>query len=112
MSDSPRTPPEHRDARRPCLPADLLDALTRMQNAEEMTVLLDDLLTPQEIEALAERWHIAQALRAGSSQRDIAQKLGVSVTTVSRGSRQLQYGTGGFALAFERLANTNRERGD
>lgn len=54
--------------------------------------VLDDLLTPKEIGELTERVRILQMLDEGKPQREIASKLWISVTTVSRGSRVLQYG--------------------
>ena len=65
--------------------------------------MLSDLLTPAEIEALSERWQIVQRLLAGQSQREVAAELGVSITTVSRGSRQLKYGVGGIETARRAL---------
>ncbi|HXC24301.1 MAG TPA: YerC/YecD family TrpR-related protein [Gemmatimonadaceae bacterium] len=85
----------------PKLPQDLLSTLARLTNVEEISRLLSDLLTPGEIEAVTERWDILRLLTAGKSQRDISAELGVSITTVSRGSRQLKYGPGGFQHAFD-----------
>ncbi len=53
---------------------------------------LEDTMTPQEIEALDERIKVMHALVAGKTQREIAEELELSITTVSRGSRILQYG--------------------
>ncbi|MBP7806611.1 helix-turn-helix domain-containing protein [Candidatus Gracilibacteria bacterium] len=53
---------------------------------------LEDILSPQEIETLDERIKIMHALSAGKTQREIAEELELSITTVSRGSRILQYG--------------------
>ena len=58
-----------------------------------MSDFLQDLLTPQEIVELGDRIHVFQSLQKGNPQRDIAQELGISITTVSRGSRVLKYGT-------------------
>lgn len=87
------------EPKNPVLPGDLLAVLAAIGEPAALMHVLSDLLTPQEIEALRERWQIAQLLTAGRSQRDIAAELGVSVTTVSRGSRQLKYGPGGFEYA-------------
>jgi TrpR family trp operon transcriptional repressor len=87
----------------PELPAGLLRALARLDKPEEIGLVMGDLLTPSEVEALGERWQIARLLLAGKSQREVAAELGVSVTTVSRGSRQLKYGQGGFQVALEAL---------
>ena len=53
---------------------------------------LEDILSPQEIETIDERIKLMYALVAGNTQREIAEELGISITTVSRGSRILQYG--------------------
>ena len=81
---------------KPNLPKDLLDVLSDMESARELRPVLLDLLTPGEVEALCERWAIVKLLAQGLSQRDVAQKLGASVTTVSRGSRQMKYGARRF----------------
>lgn len=88
--------------KQPELPAELVRAMGRLDE-EGLALLLGDLLTPAEIEALGERWQITRLLLEGKSQRDVASELGVSITTVSRGSRQLKYGQGGFERAIEAL---------
>ena len=89
-------------ADRPRLPADLVDVLASFRRREDLELVLADLLTPREIESIAERWEIVKRLDAGQSQREVRDALGVSVTTVSRGSRGLQYGVGGFRIALDR----------
>jgi Trp operon repressor len=59
---------------------------------DDLDGFLEDMMTPQEIEALDERIKIMHALAAGKTQREIAEELKLSITTVSRGSRILQYG--------------------
>lgn len=75
---------------------DLYKLLSSQKTTADMKQLLDDLLTPQEKNKLAERWQIVKLLASGMTQRKIAQKLHVSISKVTRGSRQLQYGSGGF----------------
>ena len=62
------------------------------RHKDNLDGFLEDMMTPQEIEALDERIKIMHALAAGKTQREIAEELEVSITTVSRGSRILQYG--------------------
>lgn len=88
---------------RPELPPDLLRVLAHLDDPTEVAQLLGDLLTPSEHGALSERWAIVKLLASGASQRSVRDTVGCSVTTVSRGSRQLQYGEGGFARAFDVL---------
>lgn len=88
---------------RPSLPDDLLTVLCAVEQPEALAKLLGDLMTPSEIEALTERWAIVKLLAGGASQRAVRDVVGCSVTTVSRGNRQLRYGDGGFDLAFDKL---------
>lgn len=64
--------------------------LARVQPTDLEWVLMD-ILTPAEIDEIADRLRILTMLESGKSQRDIASELGISVTTVSRGNRVLQY---------------------
>jgi Trp operon repressor len=59
-----------------------------------MEGVLNDLMTPQEMMELVERIHLFRQLKDGKTQRAIAEDMGISVTTVNRGSRVLQFGTG------------------
>lgn len=88
----------------PAISPQLLRALEAVDNSEEMELFLQDLLTPQEITALNERWAIVDALlRKDKAQREIAAELNVAIATITRGSRQLQTGTGMFGRIWERL---------
>ncbi|MFI4957004.1 MAG: YerC/YecD family TrpR-related protein [Gammaproteobacteria bacterium] len=69
----------------------LCDALLLLKNREEAFHFLKDLCTPQEINALAERWHVCQLLEQGDlSYRDIHALTGASLTTIGRVARFLK----------------------
>lgn len=80
---------------------ELVKLLSEIANHKSMSDILSNLLTPQERQELALRIQIFKALIAGDSQRDIAKKLGVSLATISRGSRELKYGKPGIAKALK-----------
>lgn len=66
----------------------LYDAFSQIKSEKEFYNFLADLCTPSEIKAINERWQIAQTLyTTNMSQAEIASKLGVSVTTVTRVAR-------------------------
>lgn len=73
----------------------LVDTIMSIKDKKELEMVLKDLMTPQEIVEISERIQILKYLKQGLTQRDIAEKMGVSVTTVNRGSRILKYGEGG-----------------
>ena len=68
----------------------LSTALKNLKSDKDIDNFLKDLCTPAEIEAMKERWEVAQLLYKGdSTYRDIASKLNTSTATVTRVARFL-----------------------
>lgn len=78
---------------------ELFALVAKPKNAQESEVLLYDLLTPLEIEKVAERYQIFKMLEEGVPQRKIASDLGVSIEKVTRGSKAWRRSRGGFEMA-------------
>ena len=70
----------------------LATIFARTKSKALMADLLEDLLTPAEINAVSERLNVLLMLKQGHVQRDISKKLKCSISTVTRGSRILQFG--------------------
>ena len=94
---------------RPALPdaqqssRNLCEALLSLKTVDECQRFLEDLCTPAELEALADRWSVVTYLQAGLPYRHIHELTGVSVTTIGRVARCLNDGAGGYRKALERL---------
>ncbi|MGY8907293.1 MAG: Trp family transcriptional regulator [Pseudomonadales bacterium] len=71
----------------------VVDYLLTQTTVEQMSAALEGLLTPYEQQELINRLQIFELLSQGVSQRQVAQKLGVGIATVTRGSRALQAGS-------------------
>jgi TrpR family trp operon transcriptional repressor len=56
----------------------------------EIESFFKELLTESEIETLSKRWRILDLLAQGSTQRDIAKELKVSLCKVTRGAKILK----------------------
>lgn len=82
---------------------DLYPLFAAISSEKEAKMLLEDILTPQELASVAERWQLVQELHKSTPQRDIAKKLGISISKITRGSRALQYGSGGFTHFLKKL---------
>ena len=68
----------------------LSTALKNLKSDKDIDNFLKDLCAPAEIEAMKERWEVAQLLYKGdSTYRDIASKLNTSTATVTRVARFL-----------------------
>jgi len=65
--------------------------LSEINDEKQMTAFLKDLLTPYEMKEFQNRWGIAQSLyEKDLSYREIAERFGTSVTTVTRVARFLK----------------------
>ncbi len=78
-------------------------ALLTMRTPAEVRQFLLDLCTPAELEAMVDRWWVANLLTENRSYREISEMTGVSVTTIGRVARFLGQGEGGYAIALERI---------
>jgi TrpR-related protein YerC/YecD len=87
----------------------LFEALLAMRTPAEMRAFLDDLCTPAELEAIADRWRVVPLLLQKASYREIHDRTGVSVTTIGRIARCLTFGAGGYRLAAERVLGPSRK---
>ena len=92
-----------------------VDALTRalltLQTPQEVRAFLDDLCTPSELRAFAERFRVARLLDEGRmSYRDISEKTGASTTTVTRVARFLrEMPHQGYRLVIDRMNETKHD---
>lgn len=68
----------------------LVNHLLAQKTAEEMEVALRHLLTASELLDVANRLQIFEMLEQGVPQRQIAEKLGVGIATVTRGSNAMK----------------------
>ena len=80
-----------------------------MRTPREMRAFLDDLCTPAELEAIADRWRVVPLLLQRTPYREIHDRTGVSVTTIGRIARCLSFGAGGYLLAAERVLGAARK---
>ncbi|PID37725.1 MAG: transcriptional regulator [Pseudomonadales bacterium] len=65
----------------------ILERLAELDNKEDLTNLLNALLTENEQKELSNRLRIFAMLQQQRPQREISEKLGVGIATVSRGAK-------------------------
>ena len=86
----------------------LFKAILALKDIKEAENFFRDLCTVDELKEMTERWAIVQLLKQDKSYRDIAAKLNVSTTTVSRVAAWLNYGEGGYELIYNRVHQHDR----
>ena len=82
---------------------DMYRAILTLKTVEECKQFFDDLCTVTELQAMEQRYQVAQYLDSGLIYNDILEKTGASSATISRVNRSLQYGNGGYEIVFARL---------
>ena len=69
---------------------ELATALASLGNPDDVERFFRDVFTKAEVRDIALRWRIFQLLEAGVTQREIGERLGVSLCKITRGSRFLK----------------------
>jgi len=88
---------------------EMYKAILKLETLEECKHFFDDLCTVTELQSLEQRYQVATYLSKGMIYNEILEKTGASSATISRVNRSLQYGKGGYAVVFERLAEEESE---
>lgn len=80
-------------------------AILTLKDVGEVRAFLDDLCTPAELRAFAERFKVARLLDEGQlSYREISERTGASTTTVTRVARFLrEMPHQGYRLVLDRM---------
>ena len=87
---------------------EMYKAILSLETVEECMKFFDDLCTVSEILAMEQRYHVASCLDDGMIYTDILNETGASSATISRVNRSLQYGAGGYEIAFNRIKGNNK----
>ena len=81
---------------------ELFEAILTLQTIEECYDFFEDACTIKEIIEIAQRLKVAKMLKSGASYTAISKEVGVSTATISRVSKCLEYGNGGYKTVIER----------
>ena len=82
---------------------ELYKAITACDNLSDTQVFLEDLLTNQEVEKFAQRLKAAELLMQGETYEEVIHVTQISSTTLSRISKCLQYGDGGYKKIIDKI---------
>lgn len=83
----------------------LFDAILSLETREECYKFFDDIATMNEVQSLAQRLQVAKMLNNGSTYNEIEKQTNASTATISRVRRCLDYGSGGYDLVLDRVAD-------
>lgn len=86
----------------------LFTAILQLQNMEECHKFFEDICTIKEVQDMAQRLDAAILLDEGAGYQQIGEQVGISTATISRVSRCLNYGAGGYRMAIDRLKEDSK----
>lgn len=79
---------------------ELFRVLASLTDVHECRNFIKDLCTPAELQAMVDRWQVAQLLQQNLPYRRINEMTGVSVATIGRVARCVSHGFGGYATVL------------
>ena len=80
----------------------LFEAILGLTSVEECYRFFEDICTVKEICEIAQRLDVARYLSEGKNYQEISGLTGASTATISRVSKCLNYGSGGYALVLKK----------
>ena len=83
----------------------LIKTIVDLKDSDEAYMFFEDLCTVKEIKEMAQRLQVASLLKQNKSYQEISAVTGVSAATISRVSRCLNYGTGGYDTVLNKEEN-------
>ena len=81
----------------------LFQAIMQLESVEDCHKFFEDVCTIKEVQDMAQRLDTAILLDQGVGYQTISEQVGISTATISRVSKCLNYGTGGYRQAIDRL---------
>lgn len=81
----------------------LFEVLSKLRTEDEFRAFFEDLCTYAEIEKMEQRVECAQLLLGGDTYNRIIEKTDISSATLSRVSRCIQHGSGGYSKVLKSL---------
>ena len=87
----------------------LFDAILSLKDRDECYAFFEDACTVKEILDISQRLKAAGMLASGACYADISKETGMSTATISRVSKCLEYGAGGYKTVLERRAEDSSE---
>ncbi|MBQ6498303.1 MAG: helix-turn-helix domain-containing protein [Ruminococcus sp.] len=81
----------------------LFEAILSLKDTEECYNFFEDICTINELRDMCQRLETAMLIDEGISYQKISEQIGVSTATISRVSRCLNYGAGGYRAVIDRM---------
>lgn len=88
---------------------ELCDALAAAADPELIREFLACLLTPNELAEVSSRWALVREINKGTTQREVARTMGLSLCKITRGARELKKENSPFRRMIELYSDSQKE---
>ena len=88
----------------------LYEILAKLNTEAEVEAFFDDLCTYAEIEKMEQRIEAAQMFLEGATYNQVIKKTKISSATLSRVSRCIHHGSGGYSKILNKMMLEEKER--
>jgi TrpR-related protein YerC/YecD len=82
---------------------DLIKVFLSLKNEDELKAFFRDLMSERDLREFAMRWEVAKMLDADVPYSQIQEKTGAATDTISKISRWLKEGCGGYKMMIDRF---------
>ncbi len=87
----------------------LFQTILNLNTIDECYDFFEDLCTIKEIQDMSQRLDTAVLLLKGFSYQKITEQVNISSATIGRVNKCINYGSGGYKLAIQRLEETEKK---
>ena len=88
----------------------LFEVISGLGSVEDCYRFFEDVCTIKEMQNMAQRLDAAILLDEGVNYQEISSRVDISTATISRVSKCLNYGTGGYRAAIDSLKKTEKNK--
>ena len=81
----------------------LFEAILTLKDVDECYKFFEDACTIKEILEISQRLKAAKMLKSGANYLEVCAETGMSSATISRVSKCLEYGAGGYDIVIQRV---------
>ena len=81
----------------------LYEEIAQLKTQEECQQFFEDICTIKEVQDMSQRLEAAILLDQGEGYQSISEQVGISTATISRVSKCLNYGAGGYRRTIDRM---------
>ena len=80
----------------------LYKAILKLKSVDDCRKFFEDVCTIKEVLDMSQRLEVANLLASKKNYQEVSKLTGASTSTISRVSRCLNYGSGGYALVVDK----------